>query len=96
METCYTLAGFLVAFLYLKYSDKYHINVFTFYLYRFLRLTPAILAMVLVHISFIRYVSNGPLGFGISNLLSSSCYYTGWATLMFLTGYVPHVGKVIR
>lgn len=52
--------------------------------------------MVLFHISIVKFMSNGLFGNAISKFLSSTCYHTGWATLTFLTGYVPDIQKVSK
>lgn len=69
-------------------------NVLHFYLHRFLRLTPALFAIVLFNISVFKYLSDGPAWPNISTYVTESCYYTGWATLTFLTNYLPNEIKV--
>ncbi|KAG8287297.1 hypothetical protein J6590_041541 [Homalodisca vitripennis] len=82
------MSGILVAYGYLRYMKKGHkFNVFYFYMYRYLRLTPALAMMVLLYATIGVRFSNGPMWRKFYDMVNSCCYYNWWVTLLYINNY---------
>ncbi|KAJ3651806.1 hypothetical protein Zmor_017816 [Zophobas morio] len=79
VDTFLTINGFLVTYIYLKSTDRLKITVTWFYLKRFLRVTPALLAAVLVHTSVMKLLTDGPFLSYNDEKFSQDCYNNWWA-----------------
>ncbi|XP_015835187.1 nose resistant to fluoxetine protein 6 isoform X2 [Tribolium castaneum] len=88
VDTFFSISGLLVVYIHLKYSEKFKINLWAFYLHRVIRLVPALVATLLIYTSLYKYVSEGPLWPLIVKKLQVPCQYTWWATLLFFNNYL--------
>ena len=49
------------------------------------RMTPALLATILIHTSLVKFASTGPYGFFTNNYLAIHCRKTWWSAFFFFT-----------
>ena len=49
------------------------------------RMTPALLAIILIHTSLVKFASTGPYGFFTNNYLAIHCRKTWWSAFFFFT-----------
>lgn len=78
----------LLAFIFLKQIQKSgKFNPFLFYLHRFLRLTPALAAIVFFEATLFIFMSNGPLWEANAGALKATCEKSWWETLLYIQNY---------
>ncbi|KAJ8721313.1 hypothetical protein PYW07_002088 [Mythimna separata] len=76
----YTTAGKLTSMKLLK-------NLHLFYLNRLLRMFPALAAVILLHVSILNRVADGPY-WGMVSVLTQRCRVYWWSTLLHIQNYV--------
>lgn len=64
------------------------LNVLSLYWNRYLRLTPALGASVLVTISVLRYCGDGPIWSKMYTLTARNCEKYWWSTILHVQNYV--------
>ncbi|KAK9886941.1 hypothetical protein WA026_019198 [Henosepilachna vigintioctopunctata] len=92
VDTFFFLSGFLLTYGYLKQVENKSIlqqisGIPSMYLYRYLRLTPALGAMYLVSISFLRLIGNGPLWFHYYDVNQIPCTQNWWRFFLYIQNY---------
>ncbi|XP_053691017.1 nose resistant to fluoxetine protein 6-like [Sabethes cyaneus] len=89
VDSFFLLSGLLVCCSLLRELDKNRkLNLPLMYLHRYLRLTPAFAALILLTVSFMKYLGSGPFWNSTLNLLSGSCETYWWSALLYLQNYV--------
>ncbi|CAH1104896.1 unnamed protein product [Psylliodes chrysocephalus] len=91
VDTFLMLSGLLLSFSILTYKStrpKMTIPVLPLYIYRFLRLSPALIAMILFNISIFKHLNNGPIWPLRATTLAVTCSKTWLATLLFLSNMI--------
>ncbi|KAG5865625.1 hypothetical protein JTB14_005030, partial [Gonioctena quinquepunctata] len=92
VDTFLCLSGLLLSYGVLKnqklLKKRGGIPVIPLYLYRILRLSPALFATILFYISIFKKLSDGPVWSLVSRKLAGSCALTGWATMLFASNFV--------
>lgn len=63
-------------------------------MYFFCRLTPAVAAMIIVHVTILKFIGHGPHWPPIEASLVSPCANNWWATLLYVHNYVSGGGMV--
>ncbi|KAJ3656718.1 hypothetical protein Zmor_015768 [Zophobas morio] len=96
VDTFLTISGLLVVYVYLDYSDKYKLNFSLVYGHRILRLTPALLATVLLEMSVVKYFIQGPLAFPYLTTMATNCEKRGVDTLFFVSNAVERDERCLR
>lgn len=88
VDTFFFLSGLLVAWLGLRELDrtKGKINVTMMYIHRYIRLTPALAAVILFYISINKYIGSGPFRDSLIKI-HSSCEENWWSTLLYIQNY---------
>ncbi|XP_018573259.1 nose resistant to fluoxetine protein 6 [Anoplophora glabripennis] len=90
VDTFFFMSGFLLAFQYLKRKGKPLVNqilsVPQMYLHRYLRLTPAMLMLYLVAITFFKNMGDGPLWLS-TNELVATCRKYWWPFFLYIQNY---------
>lgn len=87
MDTFFTLSGFLLSYLFFKSKLTHKVNLLQLYGTRIMRLVPGLLAMILINMSVLKYLGDGPLWPLIHAKIAGSCYHTWWATLLFFSNF---------
>lgn len=64
------------------------INLFKFWAFRYLRITPLFAAIILGMVSILRYFGNGPLFWAISDNFVPDCERYWWSALLHVQNYV--------
>ncbi|KAJ8911825.1 hypothetical protein NQ315_012555, partial [Exocentrus adspersus] len=83
------MAGTLLVYTYFKarhYGVRF--NIFHFYIHRYLRLTPALAALILVLTTLARYMGSGPLWENVNIVIAKPCERYWWTSLLYLQNYV--------
>lgn len=89
VDSFFLLSGLLVAWSVFKELDKSGIlNVPLMFLHRYLRLTPALAALVLFSTTLLKYVGNGPLKGTSDQMFVNTCDKWWWSTLLYVQNYV--------
>ncbi|XP_055842471.1 nose resistant to fluoxetine protein 6-like [Episyrphus balteatus] len=85
VDSFFFLSGLLVAWVVLKELDrtKGKLNIGLMYLHRYIRLTPALAAVVLFYVTINKYIGSGPL-----RTPSKDCDESWWLTLLYVQNYV--------
>jgi peptidoglycan/LPS O-acetylase OafA/YrhL len=85
VDTFFFLSGFLVCLTLLRQLDRNdgRFNPLLFYLHRYLRLTPALAAVILLQASLFRRVGDGPLWFTIEEA-AEDCRANWWKNLLYI------------
>ncbi|CAH1160119.1 unnamed protein product [Phaedon cochleariae] len=91
VDTFLVLSGLLLSYFFLKHMDgnkNRQFPVLKMYLYRYLRLAPSLLAMILFYISIFKILGDGPDWVQIAGRFSVACTRTWWATALFFNNYL--------
>ncbi|XP_052899878.1 nose resistant to fluoxetine protein 6-like [Anopheles moucheti] len=89
VDTFFLLSGLLTCWSILNALDKSgKLNLPIMYLHRYLRLTPALAALVLFSATLMRYVGSGPFWDGAMSLTEDSCQQYWWSALLYVQNYV--------
>ncbi|KAJ8909465.1 hypothetical protein NQ315_011234 [Exocentrus adspersus] len=89
VDSFFTMGGVLLVYTYLKARHNgTKFNIFQFYIHRYLRLTPALAALVLVTANLVQYMGTGPLWYNIPVSLAEPCREYWWTTLLYVQNYV--------
>lgn len=89
VDTFLVIGGFLTVYTYQIAMDKgLQFNVAKFYLHRYLRLTPALAAMLLAHIALFNYLGSGPIWDHTDVFLVQMCRKYWWSALLYIQNYV--------
>ncbi|XP_043470723.1 nose resistant to fluoxetine protein 6-like isoform X2 [Leptopilina heterotoma] len=89
VDTFFLLSGFLLSYLFLKkMAHCKTFNIFEFYFHRYIRLTPALAALVLITIFIVPHLGSGPRWEGdiIANV-STKCENSWWKILLYVQNY---------
>ncbi|KAJ9579886.1 hypothetical protein L9F63_004488, partial [Diploptera punctata] len=92
MDIYFVLSGMLLSYLFLRERELgKQFSLWRFYLYRYLRVTPALSIIVLVNATLFNRLGSGPIW--EQNILNKQddCWYYGWTLLFFIRNYTkPH------
>ncbi|XP_065155196.1 nose resistant to fluoxetine protein 6-like [Atheta coriaria] len=88
VDSFFLMGGIVMIYVYLKSTkDKQTFNVFLYYLHRYLRLTPAMAAVLVVHITILKHFGSGPYWPMIGGAYEF-CEKYWWSTLLYIQNYV--------
>ncbi|XP_058118232.1 nose resistant to fluoxetine protein 6-like [Anopheles ziemanni] len=90
VDTFLLLSGFLFARLLLLELDKRkgRINVLLLYVFRYIRLTPAYLAIIALYATWLPRLGDGPLWNERMQLEQHRCQVSWWRNLLYINNYV--------
>ncbi|XP_066998619.2 nose resistant to fluoxetine protein 6 [Anabrus simplex] len=89
VDTFFVLSGLLVAYVFFQTVPKTNsFNIPMYYLHRYIRLTPAVAVMILLHNSLLRHAGTGPMWDMIQKAIGNSCPDNWWITLLYVQNYV--------
>ncbi|XP_069691614.1 nose resistant to fluoxetine protein 6-like [Periplaneta americana] len=90
VDTFFVMSGMLLCYFTLKFLDTGRkFNIFVFYVHRFLRVSPLLGSAMLLHVSFIDKLGNGPLwDFIYRNTEKKFCVDYWWSTLLGIQNYL--------
>ncbi|KAG5881586.1 hypothetical protein JTB14_034806 [Gonioctena quinquepunctata] len=87
VDTFLVVGGALMVYGFLKNQHLgVRFNILQYYIHRYLRLTPALAAMVLVSSTILPYLGSGPIWGQVSSL-QKPCSKNWWATLLYIQNY---------
>lgn len=84
------LSGFLFARLLLLELEKRRgkVNFFILYIFRYIRLTPAYLAMIGLYATWLRKIGDGPIWDSRMALEQERCLNSWWKNLLYINNYI--------
>jgi peptidoglycan/LPS O-acetylase OafA/YrhL len=82
VDTFFCMSGILVTYVHIKLSS--------FYLFRLLRLVPALVASILISVSVVKYVTEGPVWHSVLKKYLTNCKETWWTTLLFVNNFIKY------
>ncbi|KAJ3644142.1 hypothetical protein Zmor_026814 [Zophobas morio] len=89
VDTFFVVGGLVTVYTFLKSMDKgVKFNIILYYIHRYLRLTPALVIMSLIHLYLLNQFANGPLWNVVDVILVETCEEGWWSTLLYITNYV--------
>uniref|UniRef100_A0A182LXU7 Nose resistant-to-fluoxetine protein N-terminal domain-containing protein n=1 Tax=Anopheles culicifacies TaxID=139723 RepID=A0A182LXU7_9DIPT len=89
VDTFFLLSGLLTCWSILNALDKCgRLNLPVMYLHRYLRLTPALAALVLFSATLMKYTGSGPFWDGAMALTEDGCQQYWWSALLYVQNYV--------
>ncbi|XP_051175755.1 nose resistant to fluoxetine protein 6-like isoform X2 [Leptopilina boulardi] len=89
VDTFFLLSGFLLSYLFFKkMAHGKTFNILEFYFHRYIRLTPALAALVLITIFIVPHLGSGPRWEGdiVANV-STKCENSWWKILLYVQNY---------
>ncbi|XP_065155200.1 nose resistant to fluoxetine protein 6-like [Atheta coriaria] len=88
VDTFFLLAGIVMIYVYLKSTkEKQTFNIFLYYLHRYLRLTPALAAVLVVHLTVLKHFGSGPYWPQLIATAYDSCEKYWWSLLLYIQNY---------
>ncbi|XP_031343061.1 nose resistant to fluoxetine protein 6-like [Photinus pyralis] len=89
VDTFFVLSGSLVSYVYLWSAEKStSFHIFKFYLHRFLRLTPVLVAVIIFIVTLLRQLASGPLWSSmVESHLIDGCEKYWWKALLYIQNY---------
>ncbi|XP_033221057.1 O-acyltransferase like protein-like [Belonocnema kinseyi] len=88
VDSFFTLSGFLMGYLFLKEMSKSRkFNLFDYYLHRYIRLTPAVLVLLLIAKFIVPHLGSGPI-WDESLKSQNDCENIWWAILTYIQNYI--------
>ena len=88
VDTFLLVGGLLVTWSYLtKLDKKGKVNLPRFYLHRYLRITPVLVALVFVMVSFFRHFGDGPYHKNVLLFNLPHCEKYWWVTFLHIQNY---------
>ncbi|KAJ3643262.1 hypothetical protein Zmor_025986 [Zophobas morio] len=89
VDTFFMLSGLLVSISFFDHVARNGtFNIFTFYLYRYFRITPTLGIVVLIYATLIQFFGSGPLWYDTCVAHLRPCRYYWWSTLLHVQSYV--------
>ncbi|XP_049532610.1 nose resistant to fluoxetine protein 6-like [Anopheles darlingi] len=91
VDTFFLLSGLLTCWSILNALDRSpggRLNLPVMYAHRYLRLTPALAALILYTATLMRYSGSGPFWDGAMTLMADNCRTYWWSTLLYIQNYV--------
>lgn len=90
VDTFFVLSGLVMTYVYFVAMKKgVKFNIFLYYFHRYLRLTPAIIGVILVHMSIVKYFGSGPLWpQTFKYVIEEPCNKGWWEPLLYIQNYV--------
>lgn len=83
------ISGFLVSYGFLQNVTKNgKFNIFFYYLYRYLRITPFLAIVVLIYATLVEYLGSGPLWKDTCLAHLEPCRRYWWSTVLHVQSYV--------
>ncbi|XP_065155198.1 O-acyltransferase like protein-like [Atheta coriaria] len=88
VDSFFLMGGIVMIYVYLKSTkDKQTFNVFFYYLHRYLRLTPAMAAVIVVHVTILKHFGSGPY-WPKNGGANEACKKYWWSMLLYIHNYV--------
>ncbi|XP_068082890.1 nose resistant to fluoxetine protein 6-like [Anabrus simplex] len=85
VDTFFLLSGLLLCYGFFNaMTEKKSINYKAFYIHRFMRLTPTLLAVLLIHASLVNKLNTGPIW---NQIFLEDCYDSWWKVLFYIKNY---------
>ncbi|CAH1957151.1 unnamed protein product [Acanthoscelides obtectus] len=89
VDTFFAIGGLLVSYAFLTLEDrKISINFFWFYLHRFIRLTPSLLALIIFSVTLMDRMAYGPFWTLAVYKIKNTCIKNWWSTMLYIQNYV--------
>ncbi|XP_065079673.1 nose resistant to fluoxetine protein 6-like [Ochlerotatus camptorhynchus] len=89
VDSFFLLSGLLVCWSLLKELDKNQkLNLPMMYLHRYLRLTPALAALILLSSTLMKYFGSGPMWDTSISMMENGCQQYWWSALLYVQNYV--------
>lgn len=87
VDTFFLMGGMLATISFMRSFDVRNFNVLKIYFHRFLRYTPVLLFLLLFFVSFMRYLSAGPIYDKTLDAWLPNCHKHWWSTLLHISTY---------
>ncbi|CAB0036484.1 unnamed protein product [Trichogramma brassicae] len=89
VDTFFVLSGFLMTYMFLKGIEKQKFfNIPMYYLHRFFRLTPAVVALLAISIVFIPKFTSSARWDSLIGLIVGNCRKNWWPTIIYVQNFV--------
>ncbi|CAH0561133.1 unnamed protein product [Brassicogethes aeneus] len=89
VDTFFAVSGLLVVYLYMYTKEHDQINLFRFYLHRFLRLTPSLIMVIFLSACLFKTFATGPYwNDTVTSKFEKNCRNNWWYNLLYLQTYI--------
>ncbi|XP_044737962.1 nose resistant to fluoxetine protein 6-like [Chrysoperla carnea] len=89
VDSFFFLSGLLLMYGFLKSkAKKIPFNIPVFYIHRYLRLTPAFAAVIILYITFYMKLGTGPSWETVNHNFQDNCKEHWWSSLLYIHNYV--------
>lgn len=89
VDTFFLIGGFLSSYAFMKATRaRNRFNFLSYYVHRYVRLTPAFAMVVAVTATWLPLVDSGPLWYNVVGGASDSCRRHWWTALLYVANYV--------
>ncbi|XP_017786446.1 PREDICTED: nose resistant to fluoxetine protein 6-like [Nicrophorus vespilloides] len=89
VDSFFVMSGLLVSYNFFQHvSQGKKFNLFLFYIYRYIRLTPPLIVVVLTLATFGDRFGSGPLWKKVSMGVNKPCQYFWWSTISYIQCYI--------
>ncbi|XP_063914236.1 nose resistant to fluoxetine protein 6-like [Zophobas morio] len=95
VDTFFSISGMLVVVVGLKVFDMRPVHWALLYMHRILRIGPALLAIIAVNVTFVKYMVEGPYVVHILHELKTQCENNWWTTLFFVNNFVRNSERCV-
>ncbi|KAH0551860.1 hypothetical protein KQX54_002256 [Cotesia glomerata] len=95
VDTFFAMSGFLTSYLFFKEMARgRNFNIFSYYIHRYIRLTPAFMALLLFTTFLLPKLGSGALWQSITTTESNYCKLNWWPMLLYVHNYVYKDGMM--
>ncbi|XP_057653859.1 nose resistant to fluoxetine protein 6-like isoform X1 [Diorhabda carinulata] len=89
-DTFLLIGGILVTYVFFKKNQQHNMTftkILKHYLHRYIRLTPSVVGVVLLHITVVKYLGSGP-NWTLMVDLAGRCQKSWWSTILYIQNIV--------
>ncbi|XP_017782126.1 PREDICTED: uncharacterized protein LOC108566646 [Nicrophorus vespilloides] len=90
VDTFFLLGGIVLVYVYMKSKMKGNVyqSTLSMYIHRYVRLTPAVAALILIHVTLIKHMGSGPVWPKSYPFMMKFCKEYWWSLLLYVQNYV--------
>ncbi|CRL03773.1 CLUMA_CG016228, isoform A [Clunio marinus] len=97
VDTFFVIGGLLISQSILNSMEKKCFNIPKMYLHRYLRTTPVLALLILIILSILKFLGNGPyFDYFINIAFVKSCEKNWWAALLHIQNYYDPLGACLQ
>ncbi|KAG8237337.1 hypothetical protein J437_LFUL014543 [Ladona fulva] len=88
VDTFFTSGAFLLSYFLTKQLEKKDVGISMLYIFRYVRLTPVLMAVMLFYSTILNKIGSGPLWEKITSPEKEKCLENWWTNILYINNYV--------